>query len=157
MSSPEAKEYTYKHPVLEEVFELLNDRPDAKMFLATYCDYCHRLDDIIDEKITDSEYILKTAAMAADIFNSNFWRDNCNLLYVIEALVNNDYADANVWQGNAVEWKRNQADILRHSGNNMIFAVILLTKGREALRRFSGQIREVSHLMHHDPETGKPV
>ncbi len=151
------REYQSNHPVLKEVLELLSECPDAREFLVAYCDYCHAIDDVIDEKITDSEYINKLHAASLDLYNMPFWLKNAAMLWPLVHLINNDYADSNIWSASPLEWQRHQADVLRHGGNYMIFAVILLTKGREALRKYSAQIREVSYLMHHDKETGKPV
>lgn len=148
---------TFEHPFLKEIFEILVDRPDAQQFLVSYFNYCHRIDDMIDQCITESEYILKTQALASDIMNCKFWQENASFLYIVDALVNNDYADANLWENNVIEWKKSHADVLRHSGNLMLYTVILITKGREALRSISPKLREVSYLMHHDKETGLPV
>lgn len=130
--------------------------PDAIAFLLAYCRYCHKIDDIIDEKITNPEFILETTDLACQIFNCNFWRQYAGSLYVTERLINNDYADSVAWEKSQNTWEKNQADVLRNTANQMTFAVILLICGRDALRKLSSKIRTHSHFRHHDSE-GKPI
>lgn len=132
--------------------EILGDNLDAKNFLIAYHTYTHRIDDIVDEKITDSEFLLKTFELASSIFSSNFWRQYGANLFLVEKLINNDYADSVLYENSTDPWKRHQADVLRHAGNKMVFAVIYLVKGYDALREVSSLIRENSYLHHHDEE-----
>ncbi len=158
MKDLKEREYTVSADILKDVFAMLDDHPDAKLMLKTYCNYCHDVDDIIDEKKIDSEHVLKTQAMMSDILNSDFWVKNAHFLYIVEALINNDYADSNILMNKPKDSPEyQQGDVLRCSGNLMIFAVILLTKGRDALRKVSLAIREASYKAHHDKETGEAV
>lgn len=129
---------------------------DALNFLKAYCRYCHKIDDTIDEKNYTSEHVLETSDLACQVFNCNFFRQYAAQLYLVDRLINIDYADSVIWEQSKIEWQRNQADVLRNAANHMTFAVILIVCGREALRDVSMKIRTHSHLRHHD-EQGKPV
>jgi len=43
------------------------------------------------------------------------------------------------------EIDKKAADILRHCGYNMLFAVLLIVGGREKLNEFSLDVRKLSH------------
>lgn len=133
----------------------LGNHPDAISFLLAYCRYCHSIDDIIDNKITNPELVLESFDLASQIFNCNFWRQYAAQLFLVERLINNDYADSVKWEKSQNTWELHQADVLRNAANHMTFAVILLLCGRQALREVSAKIRTHSHLKHHDSE-GKP-
>lgn len=140
----------------QSIDEVLRDFPDAKNFLLAYCEYTHSIDDIIDDKITSSDVILKTFNQSANIFNCNFWRQNASQLFLIEKLINLDYGLSVKWEKSDEAWKRNQADVLRNAGNMMTFAVILLIAGYDKAKELIPLIREHSYYRHHDEE-GKPV
>ena len=141
----------------EELTLLLIDRPEAGAFVWAYCDYIHAIDDIIDEKITDPERLLRVFAQGAALFSSRFYREYGDQLYLIEALINNDYADSVAWEKSDVKWKRENADVLRHSGSLMLYAIIFLLKGRDALRSISAKVREHNYIKHHKEGTDEPI
>lgn len=127
--------------LLDEVFQ---SNPEARSFCFNYVTMCHKIDDVIDEKKTDPDYILELTQLQANVYGSEFYRKYYHYLVLIDALVNNDYNDSCLWEESDVEWKRNHADVLRHAGHHMLFAVILLISKREMLRKISPLFREYS-------------
>lgn len=131
--------------LLDELNQMLSVEPSAIKFIQAYSNYCHLVDDIVDEKFCSSEFVTSVTQAASDVFNSNFWlkynNGNYNL-YIIDALINNDYADSNLWLNSDLKWKHDYANLLRCSMNNMLFAVIFIVAGRDALRKVSLRIRE---------------
>ena len=131
----------------QEILKLIGHDQDAINFLLVYNECVHRTDDIIDEKITDAEFILKTQSLWNNLWNSNLAR-RFPSLWLVDQLVNNIYADSILWEKEEEPWKRVAADVWRHQGQEVVFAVILLVAGRDALREISIHLREKAHKEH---------
>ena len=134
----------------------LSHDQDAIRFIKAFGSYCHEIDDIIDEKITDPEKILRTFVNAAAIYSCNFYQRFADRLYPTVLLITNEYADSVKWEKNDDSYKEHISDVLRSCGNNMLILVVGIVAGYEAMRDVSCLIRETSYLKHHD-ELGKPV
>lgn len=140
-------------PIELEMEKLYLDHPDgreAEAFLKHYNLYCHSIDDIIDEKITDSESILATLHMALNIFSSNFYRKYQDLIYPIVNLIHNTYADSVLMELSKEQWKKECADVLRSVGQEMCLIVIQILGGYKARRRLSLLVREYSYRTQHE-------
>lgn len=145
-----------KH-LLEKVQELLTTFPDALEFVIHYKEYIHAIDDLIDSNDRPTpEEILAVFSKAAHVFSLPFWKSNAHMLFMVEQIINNEYADSVNWEKSEVKWKVSDANALRHTGINMFFAVILLTHGRDTLRDISLAFREQCHLLHTN-ESGEGV
>ena len=138
--------------LMQELCELLEPFPEAITFVVEYRNYIHMIDDIIDNKDRPSaELILMAFAKAAEVFSMPFWLRHGQLLFCVEQMINNTYADSVEWENNKMDkWKKSDASVLRHAGIDMFFAVILLMCGRDKLRDISSRFREQTHLMHMD-------
>lgn len=135
--------------LLKEVDEILTPFPEAYEFAKRYKDYVHSIDDLIDGPNRPTfEEILKNDALASELFTMPFWRQFGPSLIVLEQVINNCYADSVEWENDALEFKRRDAMVLRHAGIEMFFAVILLTAGRESLRKISSRFRAQCHSLH---------
>ena len=99
-------------------------QPDALLWVMMYTLYVHAIDDIIDGDKTDSEHILKTFEYAAVLFSNEFYLRNIALLYPIVKIVTNSYADSVQMERSNVPWRRQAADVLRQTGNDMILMCI---------------------------------
>lgn len=140
-----------------KVQEVLDRDPDAARFISAYNEYAHAIDDIIDEKIVDPEFILKTFKLAAQIYTSNFYLRNYLFLYPAILLAHNMYSDSVILERSNEDWKRREADVLRHSGNEILLAVVsLLCKNHEEFREISLLTRERAYKLHHD-DKGEPT
>ena len=138
--------------LLEEVCLLLKDYPDANRFVIEYRKYIHMIDDLIDNPLRPiPEEILAMAAQASYVFSLPFYTQHSSLLFLVEQMINNTYADSVEWETiNNSAWQQSDAGVLRHAGIDMFFAVILITNGREALRKISSRFRTHTHLLHMD-------
>lgn len=134
--------------LLEEVKEIFKPFPLASKFICDYTLYIHMIDDIIDEPIKDPELILKAQSLANEIYSNIFYQQNTAMLSMVEALINNDYADSVLWEKSVSSWQQSHADVLRHSGYHMFFAVVILLAGRDKLREISARFRTFSHRKH---------
>lgn len=133
--------------LLKEVDEILSPFPEAYEFAKKYKDYVHILDDLVDED-KGTEKILIAASKASELFTMPFWRQFGPSLIVLEQVINNTYADSVEWENDALEFKRRDSMVLRHAGIEMFFAIILLTAGRESLRKISSRFRAQCHELH---------
>lgn len=142
--------------LLEKVNAILSKDPEAWRFLSAFHEYCHRIDDIIDEKITDAEFILKTFALAASVYSSNFYQRYGNMLYPFVLTMTNAYADSVKWEKSTIEWQRNVADVLRGVGHDLLMLVIGIVGGYDSMRELSLELREHFYNDQHDSK-GNPT
>lgn len=137
--------------LVEEIARILEGKPEAIAFVIHYGNYLEMVDDLVDEP-KDVELIGRTISMASDLFSCNYWQKNCAQLWLVEKLTHRTCFDSVAWENAEEGWKRRDARCLSHAGYNMLFAVIQLEAGTEALRKISLRFREQAHLKHlHDP------
>lgn len=142
----------------EKLVAVLKDvlRDDSALsFLRLYGQYCHMIDDLVDEGGTHQQ-LLKTFAHAAEVFNHPFYLRYQPFLYPMVIAITNDYADSVAWEKNGNEWQMKVADGIRNTANNMIFTVVNLVRGYDAMREISQMVREDSYFRHHDND-GNPI
>lgn len=142
--------------LLEKLQIYLGNCPDAIRFVKAFQDYCHNIDDIIDEKITDPEKILKVFLQAASIYSSNFYIKYSTQLYPLILVITNTYADSVKMERSGVAWKKKVSDVLRSTGNDILIFVVGIVAGWESMRDVSELIREYSYAEHHN-ELGEPI
>lgn len=128
----------------------LSHDPEALRFVHAFNDYCHSIDDIIDEKITDPEKVLKVFVEAATVYSSNFYQRHSRELYSLVLTITNTYVDSIKWEKDIDLWKRNASDVLRSCGNDMMLLVIGLVAGWDAMRDVSELVRNYSYVSHHN-------
>lgn len=139
-----------KDPMQQEIAVMFKDKPEALFFLGKYIEYIHSIDDCIDEN-RDSFVILKTAELAAVVFNTPYWKQWSSALYLVERLAFNSYHDSVRWENVTVDkdqinWMLRDSKVLNQAGYEILFAVILIEFGEDKLREFSPRFREYSHL-----------
>lgn len=152
---PEQKEGKWSG-LSDEVKALCKGNGQAIHFCSLWFLYCHRIDDLIDNRtgVTNDE-ILEMLLCAAAIYNCDFYIANRQMLYPIVLMVTNQFADSVAWENDSVEHRRKMADVLRCCGNEMFFAVAMLVGGWGHVRIWSPKIRERDWLLQHD-EKGNP-
>ena len=129
---------------------IAKDNQQALDFLILWATYCHEVDDIIDNKINDPEKILRVFVTAAEVYNHPFYVRYQSYLYSLVIVISNAYADSVKWSHSMVDAQHKMSDVLRHAGNDMLFAVAFICGGYEHLRTVSSTLREQSWLNHHD-------
>lgn len=134
--------------LMERIQEILCPFPEAVEFAVAYRNYIHSIDDLVDEvQRPSSEQLLKVFSESAICFSLPFWQQYKSALIVTEQLINNTYADSVDWETSSDLMKQQDANVLRHCGLDMFFAVILLTAGREKLREISSDFRFQCHQL----------
>lgn len=141
---------------LERVKSICLGDEEAMHFLLTWAEYCHALDDIVDGDRTDPEHIIRTAGMLPVVlFTHSFFLRSVQIasaLRQVALLVANTYADSVAWERSASEWKRRHADVMRHAGNEMVFAVAQIVGGYDHARKLSAAQREVCYFSQHNEQ-----
>jgi len=127
--------------------------PQAMEFIALWAEYCHAIDDIVDQENTCAEHIIRTCGPLPVMLCTHpfFVRTPMHAVALrqVMLLVANAYADSVAWERSASDWQRNHSDVLRHAGNEMIFAVAQICGGYEHARKISLEQRTVCHLNQH--------
>lgn len=141
--------------VYEQIAQMLGEGSDANRFIIGVTSAMHAQDDDVDEA-RDKERQIKTAAMWISVCSCPFYQRHAEALNLALLLVANDYADSVAWEASSEPWKAAAADVLRHQGNALILATIVLEKDWETMRYFSPLLREASYRQHHTPE-GRPT
>jgi len=140
------KNFTDKE-LLAECCKLLEHNQDAVRFILAYGEYIEHIDDLVDEE-KDNNRNRKLLEYSSMVFNSNYWCKYRSQLYLLERMIHNTYFDSVTWETSTDEWKRRDAKCLSHCGYMMLFAVVLIECGEEALNGFTLRFREHAHLRH---------
>lgn len=135
---------------MDEIYERLlqeasGDNPEAFRFLIAWSNYCHAVDDIIDSDIRDSEGILNVFVMAQEIYGSNFYLSNFDRLFHSIRVVTSSYADSVSMARSTELWQREEANIIRSCGNDIILLVASITGGYGVMRKIAFQLRKHSY------------
>lgn len=131
------------------LYEALADYPAAAEFIRLYAYYAHLVDDVIDEEdFKNAEKILEMSHVSTMLYANPFYRQHAQQLVVVDAIANIDFLISTMWEKSEVEWKKKQADILRHSCLYVVFAVLYITLGYEGLRQLAPDIRTIGHEIH---------
>ena len=151
------------------VHKHLANRPDALNFLRIYCDYCHKIDDLVDvpEYRTDNEFLGDVLNTALEVFSSDFYATRRVKLYSLVKEIQNSYLDSVIAETNvnSPKWLKDTGDVLRCSAHAMTMAVVELVvteetgdyaAGYKAKREISLLCRQNSYEQHHDSK-GNPV
>lgn len=135
---------SYLQDKLKALFE---GRDAAWIFLCKYLEYCHVYDDMVDEP-KNVVLVERSAQLASEIYNSEYWKRYCQNLVVLERLIHVTYFDCVKWEKSDEQWKREHARVLNHCGYNMLFAVVLIEFGEDRLKEISLEYREFAHKNH---------
>jgi len=119
------------------------EKPDVIEWCKLYNIFVHQLDDVIDEP-KDVERTCRVFSCARRLWTHPVYLKWRHVLDVVDELANSAYLDAEVWKTSPEEWKRHHADVLRHQGYNVFYAIVYLEFGRPTLREISLKIREDS-------------
>lgn len=138
----------------EEIERLYLDHPDgfeAKRFLTLWNVYVNAVDDIIDEKISDSEFILKAFNLATELYSMPFYVKYMGILYFAIKESHHCYADSCLMEKSGISWQETQADFLRAT-SQLTLSIIEILGGYDKRRQLSILVREDSFNKHHDKD-----
>lgn len=130
---------------------------EAMDFMRLWSEYVHAVDDIEDESTT-SEFRLRTFAMAIEVYTHPFFLRNLEALKQVAINATNAYADVVEGEKSEVKWAREFADVYRHFGQEMVFAVAGICarlRGLNAydhIRTISAEWRANAYHQHHDKD-----
>ena len=141
------EEHTKLMKFLEEYL-----KDDALAFAYNFINYCHLIDDIIDEKISrdNPETIIAAFEAALAVYSNPFYRQHANHLFPIIKMVTNAYADSVVFQNAPNEWNVKYKAVLAQQLNDVTLACIEICHGVSQRRYASLAIRELSYNAHKD-------
>lgn len=131
-----------------------NGNPEAAAFLVAWHRYCHLLDDIVDGDVPPFQS-LQLARWANDLYSSPFYRAHQLALQPLIQLITCTYEDS-VEMERGEPWAKSVADVIRHTGSDMVRMVAWLTGGYEAMRDVSQPLRRLCYFEHHDA-AGNPI
>jgi hypothetical protein len=138
------------NPVYQKVAEMLDQHPDALEFLKGYHELCHAVDDIVDEKRTDVEFISHTFILAAAVYSCPFYRRYVQELFPMVCHVTNNFTDSTIMLDNPEDWQQKFGDAIRNTANDMVCCVVNICCGWKEMRKVSMLLREDSYAKHHD-------
>jgi len=124
--------------------------PLAASFIEAFGRYQRLVDDIIDNGTWDKESLGRALMMACLFYSHPFYQANITMLQMPMLLATNWYADSVDWEKQPELWKRQWADLLRHSGNDVIMAVALIKGGWQGARELSRPLLATCYMYHKD-------
>lgn len=147
----------------ETLRDLFRGNQEAVEFIFAWKHYVHLIDDLIDGEIDGrqvGECVCELQARACYLFTIPFFLRHMSALRAQVILCTNAYADSVRWEKSSVPWQRNLADMLRHSGADMVRLVASICAGDNPdgyrhLRRISADIHSVNYHEHRTPD-GQP-
>lgn len=140
---------TKKEHLQKNLQTLFTGRIAAFEFICLYLDYCHMVDDLVDED-KNIERINDTVSQASRVFNCSYWKQYGNSLLLVDRLIHNKYFDCVTWEHSEEQWKNEHARVLNHCGYDMLFAVILIEFGEGKLNELSLDYRNFAHEDNND-------
>lgn len=130
------------------VEKYLKDKPAVVNWLLDFTDLAHRVDDLVDKDSRDSEFIISTMSLSRKVFTSPVYLNFRSELDVVDEVINGIYFVSTKWEKSDDQWKRQQADVLRHCGYSMFFAVVYIYCGRQAMMEIIEDFIEHTHTKH---------
>lgn len=133
-----------------------NGNRSALEFMVVWHEYLHEVDDLIDNEMQDKQQWIKVFAHANLVYSMDFYVSHAKELRLVVMLVTNAYCDSVLFEADSLQWKKQWADVIRHAGLEMIYAVAMICGGYDLMRSISVELKEYAHRCHHDAE-GNPI
>lgn len=119
-------------------------------FLKLWHEYCHLVDDIIDDGLWDAETLLRCLMLGCTVYSHPFYQRNRSSLQMPALVATSIYGDSVAWEKDPALWKRQWCEVLRHAGNDVFFAVAMVCGGWEHLRKISKPLFASCYVYHAD-------
>jgi len=129
---------------------IANGVAGAEDFLRLWGCYLRAVDDVCDEQKWEPENILRVLMMACQFYSHPFYVRHVAKLQMPVLIATNLWTDSVRWEKEPEPWKRQWADVLRHSGNEVILAVAMICGGWEGMRRISAPLMAMCYVYHAD-------
>lgn len=102
---------------------------EAIVFLLAWHEYCHEWDDLVDSFWPESDRLMAVAAHAVDLYSIPYYVRHMASLKPIAKHVTCVYGLSARWERDPEKWIRQCSDVLRHCGNDMVYAVAEIEGG----------------------------
>lgn len=122
----------------------------AEHFLVKWHEYCHAVDDVIDEKRWSAEPLLRCFLLCHEICAHPFYRLHAGYLHPVVVSATNYYAIANDWEKSDEPWRRRWADVFRHAGVEMVTMVSVICGGWDHAGKVSRAFLSACYINHKD-------
>lgn len=142
---------------IEEILKTHQEGVDAIKFITAFCTLCHAVDDLIDDEASRSshKFILKTFALAMDVYSSRFYQNHLVELYPIVSTIHDQYSTCVEYEHSNELWKKDYANQIRLCQSMLPIYIIKMLLGYDASREFSLTLVEYAYHTdnEHAPET----
>lgn len=137
---------------IEEIVKTAaNGDAEAHAFLVAWLRWIHLIDDITDGDVPARQTVL-VGRWSCDLFCCPFFqRYHTSLLPLIQ-LMSCTFEDSLDLESSPYPHERTIADVIRHTGGDMIRLVAFITGGYELMRTVSVPLRRVCYADHHNSD-----
>jgi hypothetical protein len=130
--------------------KVANGNVSAAQFIWMFHTWCHEIDDIIDDGKWDALSINTVLLGAAGLYAHPFYIEHWAALQSQIIIATSVYADSNLWEKDPALWKRQWAEVLRHSGLHINFTIAMICGGWEHLRGLGSAQLAMAYIYHAD-------
>lgn len=127
-----------------------NGNLSANDWLCQWHDYCHEIDDVIDTPDYAPERVLGLFERANALYTHPFYQLHRAKLSTMILVATSLYSDSNKWEKDAALWKRWWAEVMRHCGNEAIFAVAQICGGYTHMKGLTAPMLAMCYVYHKD-------
>lgn len=135
-----------------QLHAMMRGNTAAIAFLMLWRRYCHSIDDLIDGDLKGNQELLRTLALAAEVYNHPFYVEHRALLYPIARRVTIVYAVVVDWEHSPTDWKRQWADHYRHAAVEMWITIADMLGGYDHALPWVRECFATAYVQHHAPD-----
>lgn len=142
-----------------DFMRLTGNNQSAWDFVDVFARRSHLIDDIIDgdADVSDEEIIKSEIEWMATLSRNPFYMAHSNYLMPLIISGATSWLDANEWEQSEDPVKRTHSDVIKSTYHEVIFGVVYLCGGWNALREFTQLHREYQKDNYHGNVcTGQP-
>lgn len=134
---------------IEEVVKTAaNGNAEAQAFLVAWLRWIHLIDDITDGDLPP-QHTVRVARWSCDLFCCPFFQRYSQCLMPSIQLMACAFEDSLDLASSPYPHERTIADVIRHTGGDMIRLVAFITGGYELMRTISVPLRKICYADHH--------
>jgi hypothetical protein len=141
----------FDHSIKEDFMRLTHNNEQAWLFVETFATRAHDLDDLIDgdKQVNDEDLIKAEMDWMVALSSNQFYKAHQSFLMPLLIMACNTWLDANKWEKDDDPVKRTHSDVLKSQYHEVIFAVVYLCGGWNAMREFTKLHREYQKENYH--------
>ena len=127
-----------------------NGDPEAYDFLLRWGKFHRKVDDVIDCNLWDAEHVLEAFVEGCKFYSHPFYQKNMSVLQMPILMATNFCAVSVKWEREKELWKRQWADVLRHSGLQVVESVAMICGGWELVTKTTAPYLAAMYVDHKD-------